>query len=100
MTCVARLCTLQVTRLEVTRPLEAGLCSFVLAVSMKTPHRFLRSNEIPLPPSGTLTVPLRLNFSLQVHHLPVLLVIVVVFHGMGSRAPHSLSSGKWMCSGV
>ena len=64
-----RLCTLQVTRLEVTRVLEAGLVSFVLAVSMKSPHRFLRSNEILLPTSGTLTIPLKLTFSLQVRFL-------------------------------
>ena len=61
-----RLCTLQVTRLEVSRPLEAGLGSIVLAASMKTPHRFLRSNEIKVPPSGLLTIPLELTFSLQV----------------------------------
>ena len=64
--CLFRLCTLQVTRLEVARPLEAGLGSLVLAASMKTPHRFLRSNEIILPPSGVITVPLELTFSLQV----------------------------------
>lgn len=64
---MCRLCTLQVTRLEVTRPLEAGLGSMVLAASMKTPHRFLRSNEIIVPPTGLLTIPLELTFSLQVY---------------------------------
>lgn len=58
------------TRLEVTRPLEAGLGSLVLAASMKTPHRFLRSNEILLPPSGVVTIPLELTFSLQVSKVP------------------------------
>ena len=33
---------------------------------MKTPHRFLRSNEIPVPANGTLDIPLQLTFSLQV----------------------------------
>ncbi len=62
---LCRLCTLQVTRLDVTRPLEPGLASIVLAISMKTPHRFLRSSEISVGASGTLTVPLDLTFSLQ-----------------------------------
>ena len=46
--------------------LEPNLSSAVVAVAMKTPHRFLRSNEIPLPPSGTLDIPLQLTFALQV----------------------------------
>jgi len=63
-----RLCTLTVTRLQVRQSLEPSLPSLVLAVSMKTPHRFLRSNEIPLPATGTLDIPLQLTFSLQVPH--------------------------------
>ncbi len=62
------------TRLEVARPLEAGLSSMVLAASMKTPHRFLRSNEILVPPTGILTIPLELTFSLQVS-VPLSIVI-------------------------
>lgn len=54
------------TRLEVVRCIEAGLGLVVLAVSMKTPHRFLRSNEIRLPASGLLDIPLQLTFALQV----------------------------------
>lgn len=54
------------TRLEVVRCIEAGLGMMVLAVSMKTPHRFLRSNEIRLPASGLLDIPLQLTFALQV----------------------------------
>ena len=54
------------TRLEVVRCIEAGLGLVVLAVSMKTPHRFLRSNEIRLPGSGLLDIPLQLTFALQV----------------------------------
>lgn len=61
-----RLCTLTVTRLEIVRCIEVGLGRVVLAVSMKTPHRFLRSNEIRLPPSGVLDIPLQLTFALQV----------------------------------
>jgi hypothetical protein len=66
--CVTRLCTVTVTRLEVRQALEPSLPSVVVAVAMKTPHRFLRSNEIPLPPSGTLDVPLQLTFALQYPH--------------------------------
>lgn len=66
--CVSRLCTLIVTRLEIVRSIDPGLHSIVLAVSMKTPHRFLRSNEIQLPPSGLLDIPLQLTFSLQYPH--------------------------------
>ena len=51
--------------------LEANLASLVVAVAMKTPHRFLRSNEIPLPLSGTLDIPLQLTFALQVTPLCV-----------------------------
>lgn len=64
--CVTRLCMVTVTRLEVKQSLELNLSSVVVAVAMKTPHRFLRSNEIALPPSGTLDIPLQLTFSLQV----------------------------------
>ena len=66
-----RLCTVTVTRLEVRQALEPSLPSVVVAVAMKTPHRFLRSNEIPLPPSGTLDIPLQLTFALQVHLTPL-----------------------------
>lgn len=66
--CVSRLCTLTVTRLEILRCVEAGLHSIVLAVSMKTPHRFLRSNEIQVSSTGTLDIPLQLTFSLQYPH--------------------------------
>ena len=62
----SRLCTLTVTRLQVRQSLEPSLPSLVVAVSMKTPHRFLRSNEIPVPATGTLDIPLQLTFSLQV----------------------------------
>lgn len=67
---IYRLCTLTVTRLEVKQCLEPSLPSLVVAVAMKTPHRFLRSNEIPLPPSGILDIPLKLTFSLQVPPSP------------------------------
>ena len=61
-----RLCTLTVTRLEVIRPFESGHGSIVMAASMKTPHRHLRSNEIKLRSDGLLDIPLQLTFCLQV----------------------------------
>ena len=62
-----------VTRVEILRPMEPGLTSVVLAASMKTPHRSLRSNEIEVSPDGTLDVQMEVTFSLQVstyHMLP------------------------------
>lgn len=60
-----------VTRVEIVRPLEPGLTSVVLAASMKTPHRSLRSNEIEISSDGTLNVQMEVTFSLQVsaHHI-------------------------------
>ena len=79
------LCTVTIDRLEIVQAIEPGLQSVVLSVSMKvsrhcllihavrpvafsiqTPHRSLRSNELPVPASGTLAIPLKLLFSLQV----------------------------------
>lgn len=55
-----------VTRLQVTLPLGGDLNSVTLAVKMQSSKRTLRSNEIPVPPSGTLDTELQLTFSLQV----------------------------------
>eukprot|EP00731_Ephydatia_muelleri_P028190 Em0019g1063a len=66
--CVSRLCTVTVTRVEILRPMEPGLTSVVLAASMKTPHRSLRSNEIEVSPDGTLDVQMEVTFSLQYPH--------------------------------
>lgn len=59
-----------VTRLQVTLPLGGDLTSVTLAVKMQSSKRTLRSNEIPLPPSGTIDVELQLTFSLQVRPAP------------------------------
>ena len=61
------------TRLEIVRrSIDSGQShshgSIVLAVAMKSPHRFLRSNEIEVPASGVLNIPVQLTFSLQVVH--------------------------------
>lgn len=66
--CVSRLCTLTITRLGIIQTVEPGLQSVVLSVSMKTPHRSLRSNELEVPPSGIMDIPLNLTFSLQYPH--------------------------------
>ncbi|XP_069941272.1 phosphofurin acidic cluster sorting protein 2 isoform X4 [Cherax quadricarinatus] len=66
--CVSRLCNVTVTRLQVTQPLGGDLNSVTLAVKMQSSKRTLRSNEIPLPPSGTLDIELQLTFSLQYPH--------------------------------
>ncbi|XP_045609462.1 phosphofurin acidic cluster sorting protein 1 isoform X8 [Procambarus clarkii] len=66
--CVTRLCNVTVTRLQVTQPLGGDLNSVTLAVKMQSSKRTLRSNEIPLPPSGTLDIELQLTFSLQYPH--------------------------------
>lgn len=75
-----RLCTLTVTRLQVKQSLEPSLPSLVVAVSMKTPHRFLRSNELPLPASGTLDISLQLTFSLQVFRHRVQIMVECYTH--------------------
>ena len=56
-----------VTRVEIVKSIEPGLTSVVLAASMKTPHRSLRSNEFDISPDGTLDVPMEVTFSLQVN---------------------------------
>lgn len=61
-----RLCNVTVTRLQVTQPLGGDFNSITLAVKMQSSKRTLRSNEIPVPPSGTLDIELQLTFSLQV----------------------------------
>lgn len=66
--CIPRLCNVTVTRLQVTLPLGGDLNSVTLAVKMQSSKRTLRSNEIPVPPSGTLDTELQLTFSLQYPH--------------------------------
>ncbi|XP_042236143.1 phosphofurin acidic cluster sorting protein 1-like isoform X2 [Homarus americanus] len=66
--CIPRLCNVTVTRLQVTHPLGGDLNSVTLAVKMQSSKRTLRSNEIPIPPSGTLDIELQLTFSLQYPH--------------------------------
>ncbi|XP_050716729.1 phosphofurin acidic cluster sorting protein 1-like isoform X5 [Eriocheir sinensis] len=66
--CVTRLCNVTVTRLQVTLPLGGDLNSVTLAVKMQSSKRTLRSNEIPVPPCGTLDTELQLTFSLQYPH--------------------------------
>lgn len=62
---------------------------------MKTPHRFLRSNEIPLSASGTLDIPLQLTFSLQVLCYSVQMMLECRYHGNvhSPQYPHFLKRG-------
>ena len=80
-----------VTRLEVLKPIEPGTSSVVLAVSMKTPHRSLRSNEIELQSNGLLDIPLELTFSLQVffHSLFMFISWPVLHHSAVSTLPEA-----------
>ena len=66
--CIPRLCSLTLARLAIHKQLEADISSLVIAVKMQSSKRTLRSNEIPLPPSGLLDTELELAFSLQYPH--------------------------------
>ena len=81
-----------VTRLEVLKPIEPGTSSVVLAVSMKTPHRSLRSNEIELQSNGLLDIPLELTFSLQVFFILSLCSSHGLFY-ITLQYPHFLKRG-------
>ncbi|XP_001625918.2 phosphofurin acidic cluster sorting protein 2 [Nematostella vectensis] len=66
--CIPRTCSLKLTRLEVLKPLEANLREVIIAVSMQSSRRTLRSNEIILRQSGLIDTVLDLSFSLQYPH--------------------------------
>lgn len=73
--------------------LEPSLPSVVVAVSMKTPHRFLRSNELPLPASGHLDISLQLTFSLQVFRYRIQMMVESVIPVHSLQYPHFLKRG-------
>ena len=67
--CIPRLCSLTIARLSIFSSLDtADLNSILIAVKMQSSKRTLRSNEIPLPPTGLLDTELDLAFSLQYPH--------------------------------
>ncbi|XP_053908438.1 phosphofurin acidic cluster sorting protein 1 [Cuculus canorus] len=67
--CVPRLFTLRLQRLMVVQDLAKDhLGSVVIALKLQGSKRILRSNEIPLPPSGAAETDLQLSFSLQYPH--------------------------------
>jgi len=66
--CIPRLCSLTLARLVLYKSLDSELNSIVIAVKMQSCKRTLRSNEIPLPPTGLLDTELELTFSLQYPH--------------------------------
>ncbi|XP_065069017.1 phosphofurin acidic cluster sorting protein 2-like isoform X2 [Rhopilema esculentum] len=66
--CVPRVCTLRIVRMEVSRALEQDLTELVISVSMRGSRRSLRSDCIPLQQSGPIDVELDFAFSLQYPH--------------------------------
>ncbi|KAK6183490.1 hypothetical protein SNE40_010963 [Patella caerulea] len=66
--CIPRLCSLTLNRLVVNKSLENDLTSVIIAVKMQNSKRVLRSNEIIVPPGGSLDTELDLSFSLQYPH--------------------------------
>ncbi|XP_063803409.1 phosphofurin acidic cluster sorting protein 2-like isoform X3 [Pseudophryne corroboree] len=66
--CIPRLCSLTLKKLQVVKELDKELISVVIAVKMQGSKRILRSHEIVLPPSGQVETDLALTFSLQYPH--------------------------------
>ena len=66
--CIPRLCSLTIARLSIFNSLDPDLSSILIAVRMQSSKRTLRSNEIPLSPTGLLDTELDLAFSLQYPH--------------------------------
>ncbi|XP_060570990.1 phosphofurin acidic cluster sorting protein 2-like isoform X6 [Ruditapes philippinarum] len=66
--CIARICSLRLTRLIVLKPLENELTSVIIAMKMQSSKRVLRSNEIEIPRGDTADVQLDLSFMLQYPH--------------------------------
>lgn len=66
--CIPRLCTLNLTRLVLLKPVAGDMNSVILAVKMQSSKRTLRSNEIMVPSNGLIDTELDLTFSLQYPH--------------------------------
>jgi len=66
--CIPRSCCLRVNRLQVFKPLEVDLKALCICVAMQGSRRSLRSDQIPVQPSGVVDVELDLVFTLQYPH--------------------------------
>ncbi|XP_054722082.1 phosphofurin acidic cluster sorting protein 1-like [Uloborus diversus] len=66
--CIPRLCTLNLTRLVLLKPVTGDVNSVIIAVKMQSSKRTLRSNEIMVLNNGLIDTELDLTFSLQYPH--------------------------------
>ncbi|XP_015912437.1 phosphofurin acidic cluster sorting protein 1 [Parasteatoda tepidariorum] len=66
--CIPRLCTLNLTRLVLLKPVVGEMNSVTIAVKMQSSKRILRSNEILALNNGLIDTELDLTFSLQYPH--------------------------------
>lgn len=66
--CIPRLCTLNLTRLVLLKPMAVDVSSVIIAVKMQSSKRTLRSNEIMVLNNGLVDTELDLTFSLQYPH--------------------------------
>lgn len=66
--CVPRLFSVKLTRLQIMKKMETSLNDVVISVSMQGSRRVLRSNEISLPSSGLIDTDVDFSFSLQYPH--------------------------------
>lgn len=66
--CIPRLCTLNLTRLILLKPVVGEMNSVIIAVKMQSSKRILRSNEIMVLNNGLIDTELDLTFSLQYPH--------------------------------
>ncbi|XP_046847562.1 phosphofurin acidic cluster sorting protein 1-like isoform X2 [Xenia sp. Carnegie-2017] len=66
--CVPRLFSVKLTRLQILKKMETNLNHVVISVSMQGSRRVLRSNEIALSSNGLIDTELDLSFSLQYPH--------------------------------
>ncbi|GFT40696.1 phosphofurin acidic cluster sorting protein 1 [Nephila pilipes] len=66
--CIPRLCTLNLTRLILLKPVVGDMNSVTIAVKMQSSKRILRSNEIMVLNNGLIDTELDLTFSLQYPH--------------------------------
>ncbi|XP_050438324.1 phosphofurin acidic cluster sorting protein 1 isoform X2 [Adelges cooleyi] len=66
--CVPRVCSMNLTKLVLTKPLGLEMSTLTIAVKMHGSKRTLRTNELPLTASGLSEMELQLNFCLQYPH--------------------------------
>ncbi|KAJ6217761.1 hypothetical protein RDWZM_008918 [Blomia tropicalis] len=73
--CIPRLCSLNINRIMLTRPLRQDVTAIMIVVKMQSSKRILRSNEITIPvvndssnPSSMIDIEIDLSFTLQYPH--------------------------------